>query len=134
MKKKAFDYTTIKTFEDACKKEGKDPSVLPDVSGIEKGMGKALIAAFKLFIIFQAINDGWKPNWINSNEWKYFPWFRIHADTARPSGFGFSDSVCDNWATITLCGSRLCTNSSEKALYITKQFEAEYIDFFLIQE
>jgi hypothetical protein len=134
MKKKTFDYKTIKSFEDACKKEGQDPSLLPDVSMIEKGMGKTLIATYKLFVIFMAINDGWKPNWNNSNEWKYFPWFRIQADAARPSGFVFSCSNYVGWVTSSDCGSRLCTDSSEKALYIAKQFEAEYIDFILTQK
>ena len=86
---KKFDYKTIKSFEDACAKEGVDPTNLPGVSMIDKGMGKALIAAYKLFVIFKAINDGWTPNWNDSSEWKYFPLLEVAADKARPSGFGF---------------------------------------------
>lgn len=131
--KEKFDFRSITSFEDACKKEGIDPLQLPDVSMVDPGMGKALIAAYKLFVIFKAINDGYVPNWNNDSEYKYFPWFYIKADETRPGGFGFSDSGCDRWRTAADCGSHLCTDTAEKALYIAKTFEDLYIDFFLIQ-
>ena len=34
----------------------------------------------------------------------------------------------------TCVGSRLCTDSSEKALYIGETFQAEYKEFFLISK
>ncbi len=131
--KTKFDFKSIKTFEDACKKEGINPLQLPDMSMIDLGMGKALIAAYKLFVIFKAINDGWEPNWNNDSTYKYFPWFGVAADEARPGGFGFSYSHCDNRYTFTLCGSRLCTDTSEKAMYIASTFKDLYIDFMLIR-
>ena len=134
MKKKQFNYRTIKTYEHACGKIGIDPIILPDVSQLDPGMGKTLIAIYKLMVIFKAINDGWEPNWNNSSEYKYFPWFSINSDSARPSGFGFSFTFCGGWFSLTNCGSRLCTNSRDKALYIANTFEAEYIDFILISQ
>ena len=41
--KTKFDFKSIKTFEDACKKEGINPLQLPDMSMIDLGMGKALL-------------------------------------------------------------------------------------------
>jgi hypothetical protein len=131
--KTKFDFKSIKTFEDACAKEGIDPLQLPDVSMIDPGMGKAMIAAYKLFVIFKAINDGWEPNWNNASEYKYFPWFYVAADAARPGGFGFSFSYYDFWSTCTFCGSRLCTNTAKKALFISETFMGLYIDFMLIR-
>jgi len=131
--KAKFDFKSIKTYEDACKKEGINPLQLPDMSMIDLGMGKALITAYKLFVIFKAINDGWEPNWDNAREYKYFPWFYVAADAARPGGFGFSDSDYAYWCANTYCGSRLCTDTSEKAMYIASTFKDLYIDFFLIQ-
>ena len=131
--KAKFDFKSIKTFEDACAKQGIDPLQLPDMSMIDPGMGKALIAAYKLFVIFKAINDGWAPNWNNAREYKYFPWFYVAADAARPGGFGFSGSFFDLWITSTICGSRLCTDTSEKAMYIANTFKDLYIDFMLIR-
>ncbi len=124
-----FDYTTIKTFEDACKKENIDPEKLPNVKDIPEEFGKPIIAVFKLFIIFKAINNGWKPDWSNSNEYKYYPWFYVLS-----SGFGFDVSTYDSTCTVTGVGSRLCCDSSEKAKYIATQFEEEYKDFLLYSE
>ena len=123
---KAFDYKTIKTFEDACKKTGYDPSVThlpllpPEFSG-------AMIAQLKLFIIFLAINNGWVPNWSDYNQYKYFPWYSVLS-----SGFGFDGTYYYFAHAYTTAGSRLCTNSSEKALYIAKTFQEEYKEFLLI--
>ncbi len=114
---KKFDYKTIKTFEDACAKLSIDPTNLPDVSMILEELRKPIIAAYKLMIIYKAINNGWIPDWNNWNQNKYYPWFRVLS-----SGFGFSGSFF---------GSRLCTDTSEKAEYMATQFEKEYIDYML---
>lgn len=120
-----FDFRTIKTFEDACNKLGIE-TTLPDLSAIPEESRKPLIANYKLTIIYKAINNGWKPNWGNSNEYKYFPWLSVLS-----SGFGFDLSGYDCTDTYTSVGSRLCTDTSEKALYIAEQFEAEYKDYLL---
>lgn len=124
-----FDFRTIKSFEDACAKESIDPEKLPDVSMIPEEFAKPIIAAYKLMVIFKAINNGWKPDWSNYNQWKYYPWFGVLA-----SGFGFSCSGYYYDSTNADVGSRLCTDTSEKALYIAEQFEAEYKDYFLYSE
>jgi hypothetical protein len=137
MKKKTvakFDYNTIKTFEDACKKLSIDPGQLPIVSMVPAEMQKAIISVYKLFIIFKAINDGWEPNWNNYNEYKYYPWLEVKASQALSSGFGFdySDYGCTD--AFTCVGSRLCTDTREKAIYIGKTFRDEYKEFFLIHK
>ncbi len=127
--KSELDYKTIKTFEDACTKLGIDPKQLPDSSGMLAELKKPIIAAYKLMVILKAINNGWTPDWTNSSQWKYYPWFRVLS-----SGFGFSDSDYYYVYSFTSVGSRLCTDTSEKALYVAKQFEQEYKDFMLIPE
>lgn len=124
-----FDYTTIKTFEDACKKVNADPEKLPDVTALPKEFAKPIIAYYKLLIIYQAINNGWKPNWGNYNEGKYYPWFEVLS-----SGFGFSDADFSFAFAHASVGSRLCTDTREKALYIAWQFKSEYQDYFLYSE
>jgi hypothetical protein len=125
----AFDYTTIKSFEDACKHLGLDPAKLPDISAIPEEFKKPVIAGFKLMIIYKAINNGWKPDWSNYQQWKYYPWFEVLS-----SGFGFSVRFSDCAYTPATVGSRLCTDTREKALYIGNQFAAEYKDYFLFSE
>lgn len=125
-----FDYKTIKSFEDACKKVGVDPEALPDVSMIPEEFRKAIINCYKLYIIFKAINNGWTPDWNNWDQYKYYPWFKV---LSSGSGFDFSYSGYYYDVTFTTVGSRLCTDTSEKALYIGKQFGEEYAEFFLIR-
>ena len=127
--KAEFDFRTIKSFEDACKHLGIDPTKLPEFPAMEKEFVKPLIAAYKLMVIFKAINNGWRPDWSNWNQYKYYPWFGVLS-----SGFGFSSSIYDCAYSYSGVGSRLCTDSSEKALYIAEQFQDEYKDFFLYPE
>ncbi len=124
-----FDYKTIKTFEDACIKLGLDPKNLPDVSSIPEEDKKSVIAHYKLIVVYRAINNGWKPDWNNYSQNKYYPWYGVLS-----SGFGFSGSSYFCTYSVTPVGSRLCTDTSEKALYIAKQFQAEYEDYFLYKE
>jgi hypothetical protein len=122
-----FDYTTIKTFEDACKKVNTDPAKLPDVSGILEEFAKPIIAAYKLLIIYKAINNEWKPDWSNWDQYKYYPWFEVLS-----SGFGFSCSSYYYDDAGTTVGSRLCFESEEKAKYAGNQFLQLYKDFLTI--
>jgi hypothetical protein len=125
---KNFDYKTIKTFTDACKKLGisdKEPECLELLPEFRK----STIAVYKLFIIHKAINNGWIPNWSNNSEYKYYPWKELAS-----SGFGFSDAAYGYYCTYSIVGSRLCTDSSDKALYIGKQFEDLYIDWFCFEK
>lgn len=84
------------------------------------------IAYTKLKLIAECLNEGWKPNWDNSNEYKYYPYFDMR------SGVGFSYSYYDDWDTDTACGSRLCFKSKELAEYAGKTFEAIYKDFLTL--
>lgn len=114
-------YTDIKSFEDACKALNYDPTLpeFPMASADEK---KALIAHYKLTVIAKAINEGWTPNWGNSNQWKYFPWFKMS------DGFSFRVAVCN--LSHSRVGSRLCFQSEEKAEYAGKQFIKLYKEYF----
>ena len=121
-----FDYKTIKTFEDACQKLGIDPAHLPDTSMIPAEFAKPIIAVYKLMIIFKAINNGWIPDWSNRNQYKYYAWFWVSS-----SGVGFSPSGYGYSGTRTTVGSRLCTDTSDKAEYIAEQFKSEYQEYLL---
>lgn len=96
---------------------------------LPEDLKKPIVAAYKLMVVFLAINNGWKPDWSNWNQYKYYPWLSV-----RSSGFGFSDSDYGCVYADTSVGSRLCTDTREKALYIAEQFESEYQDFFCYPE
>jgi hypothetical protein len=125
-KKTVFDFRTIKTVEDAFKKCGYDSSILPDVSRIPEKFQNSLVTAYLLMVVFDAINDGWEPDFANHGQAKYFPWAWLLS-----SGFGFSYSgYCYDY-THACVGSRLCTDTSEKAIYVLEQFPALCKSWFL---
>jgi len=124
----------IKTFEAACKALKLDAvKVLPDFSAFPKHHQDAMIAHTKLIIITEALNkvnndnNTWKPNWSDSSEWKYYPWFDLS------SGSGLSYYVCDNRGSGSAVGSRLCFKSRELAEYAGKQFLKLYETYFLLK-
>ncbi len=118
----------IKTFQDALKVVGKISKEAKTLSEY-KGKDKYLVAACaftQLTIIAKALNQGWEPDWSNSDQNKYFPYF-IHK-----SGVGLSFYDFDGWFTHTAVGSRLCFKSSELAEYAGKQFESIYLEFLTL--
>jgi PKD repeat protein len=116
-----FEYTDIKTFEDACEKLGIDSNSVYNDSDT-----KDEIAYMKLKIIYKAINNGWVPDFTNFNQYKYYPYFKVLS-----SGLAFSLTGCVFDRTITSVGVRLCTDTAAKAEYIGKQFKDFYEDYLL---
>ena len=122
-------YTKIKTFEDACLVLELDAkNVIPDFSFFPKNDIQPMIDHAKLVIINQAINGkDYIPDWSNSNEIKYYPWFIMGSS----SGVGFAFGAYDSWLSHSHVGSRLCFKTREKALYAGKQFEDLYKSYFV---
>lgn len=122
----------ITSYADACKALSIKQNCLPDVSNFPEEHQEALTAHAKLVIIAQALNQGWKPDWNNSSQWKYYPWFEIQASKRLPSGFGFSDTYYDCRGSNAYVGSRLCFKSRYLAIYAGKQFADLYKQYFLL--
>ena len=120
---KKFDYRNIKTFEDACESLGLDPK--KEVSAYDD---KHIKVYKMLIIIFKAVNNGWTPDWTNPNEYKYYPWFEVVS-----SGTGLSYYYYNSSLPVTAVGSRLCTDKSEKAEFLGKQFKDLYEDYLLLK-
>lgn len=118
----------VKSFEDACQLLGIEPNV-PEVSMLPDNHQKALVAHYKLVIIAEAVNEGWKPNWDNWDEIKYYPWFDLEGSS---SGASFSCYGYDGWVTYSVVGSRLCFKTWELAEHIGKTFIDLYKDYFLL--
>ena len=108
----------IKTFEDACAVAGVDPDSYFSVHDTEDET-----AFKKLKLIIKVINEDWVPDWNNTDEQKWYPWFQV------ASGFGFSGSNYDCTYSFTSVGSRLCFSSEEKSDYVAKQFIDLYKQF-----
>lgn len=117
----------VKSFEDACQVLGISTNV-PEVKGLPRKHQKAIIANYKLIVIAEALNEGWKPNWQDSDEYKYYPWF----DMSNPAGVGFSYTYATASATHAHIGSRLCLKNRELAIYFGQTFTDLFNDSLLL--
>ncbi|MBA4849463.1 hypothetical protein [Emticicia sp. BO119] len=82
----------LETFEAATISLGIDPTILPQVEGIEPGHGKAITSQYKLYVISQA---AWKAegkliDWNDYDQAKYYPWFDMENSSGSGSGFAFA--------------------------------------------
>jgi len=121
----------IKSFEDACAELGIDKpsmSILIEdnnANGINRSDIVAFGALMKLTLIIRALNEGWTPDWRDSNQIKYYVWL---TDYKPGSGFSFSTYVFSH--SYSYVGSRLCFKSSELAEYAGEQFRDLYNQYF----
>lgn len=99
----------VKTFEDAC-----------EVLGY--AVPKSMHVVDKLKVIAEALNEGWKPDWNDSNQYKYVPYFKWN-------GTKFVSDDYYSWYSSASVGSRLCFSNSALAIYIATQFEDLYNEF-----
>jgi hypothetical protein len=113
-------YDDIKTFDDACEELGLTQE---DLLNIKNTDTPDEVAYKKLKIVIKAINQGWIPDWNNSNQRKWWPYFSLS------SGFGFSDAYYSYDFANSTVGSRLCFESEEKATYTANQFLDLYKEF-----
>lgn len=116
-------YESIKTFEDACAEIGIAPGKV-----FSKYDTPDEVAYKKLKIIAKAINNEWVPNWDDTDQRKWFPWFRLS------SGFGFSHSACACDYSVTIVGSRLCFETKEQSDYAANQFTEIYKELLTIEK
>lgn len=147
-----FDYTSIKTFEDACNRIRVSANAL---SAVGSHFNRAFVQAnalYKLIIIQEAINDGqpldedgdaWYPYWVlyskeeiaemgedkrKANNIKLLSCVSSgHAEVAGVRG-AFASNRGAN--TVADYGFPLCFGSEEKALYAGKQFESLYLQYY----
>lgn len=93
---------------------------------------KALIAYNRLCTIAQAWNkaDGFEPDFSNTSQYKYFPWFEYSRDAA-----GFVCAAANYTAAYAFAnfGSRLCFKTRERAMQFGKQFIDLWNDVFLFR-
>ncbi|SNA77707.1 hypothetical protein [Flavobacterium psychrophilum] len=115
----------IKTFDDVLSKL----QIIPrDFAQQCDGLSKDEVAYRKIKLIVQAFNEGWTPDWTNSNERKYVLWFVM----GSPSGGGFSYYGYDDWLATSRVGSRLCFKSSDLAKHAGNLFLDIYKDFLTL--
>ena len=104
----------IKTIEDARKTTNR-PAV--DFSNVPEDMREFIEGIYNAAVVTEALNEGYKPDWDDFGEPKWYPWFRM-----SPSAFAFVGSICDYSRATAGCGSRLKYPNEELSEYSAKQF------------
>jgi hypothetical protein len=83
--------------------------------------------AFRILkMLAVTLNEGWTPDWSDSNQYKYYPWFEMGGS----SGFRFND--CGGWGSHSPVGSRLCFKTRELAEHAGNNFTEVYKQFMVI--
>lgn len=113
----------IKTVEDAfnalTEDELKELTGCPNYEQFAELEGELPEYAYNYMIacvVAKALNEGWTPDWDNSSEYKYYPWFNMSPSV----GFSFGGfAIVDAYSTV---GSLLCFKSRKLSDYAGKQF------------
>jgi|GEM_PF-184966 len=106
----------IKTFDDACEYNNTNPKAKRFTQGTRNQIYQERVAE-----IVKALNEGWVPNYDNSSELKYTPYFYL--DTP---GFRFYDSCYAHSYATAGAGSRFAFKSRDLSDYAGNQFVKEY--------
>ncbi len=116
----------VKTYEDACKVLGVEP--INEQNAKAQGFRSDEIARRKLETIAAALNEGWKPDWNNTDQYKYYPYFYIQENAKGKGSAGLSFAYTNYTAALTnaTIGSRLCFYASRLARYASNQFTDLY--------
>lgn len=77
-------------------------------------------------LLAKSLNEGWVPDWSNTSEYKYLPWFEMRGS----SGFRFH--VYGHWLSYSFVGSRLCFKSRALAEHAGQHFTEVYKQFMTI--
>lgn len=123
----------VKTYEDACKVLGVEP--INEQNAKAQGFRPDEIARRKLETIAAALNEGWLPDWNNTDEYKYYPYFYIQENAKGKGSAGLSCTITSNAAATSTAhiGSRLCFYASRLAKYAGDQF-ADLYEQILIEK
>ena len=110
---------SIKTVEDALKRT--EMPATPEFQEVPEEMRDYFKAVYQAVVITKALVADWKADWKDSNQYKWYPWFRMSS-----GGFVFTDTYYVITYSYAGFGSRLCFPTDEMAEYAGKQFTEVY--------
>lgn len=122
-----MNYKGIKSYEDACKVLGVQPISENAVAAFPAEDRKSMLAYHKLTIIARAINGGWKPDWNNRSQYKYYPVFYYENAGLSSANTNYAASIA-----VAYVGSRLCFQTEAMSDYAAATFADLYTDFYCL--
>lgn len=85
------------------------------------------IADRQVVLIAEVYNEGDVLDPMNTNQYKYYPWFRI----TPGSGFGLSCYYYDTWSSLSYVGVRHCYKNSDLAIDAGEKFTEIYANLLI---
>lgn len=148
----------VKTFEDACEELGEDDDFVVQynlfMENVNMGKCEDIISYLKIRIIVAALNEGWEPEF-NDSEYRWYPWFYFYtnkeiedmdeeqkselcrcvgrsSNSANASGgLSCANAYSAFSRSNSNRGARLAFKTKELAKYAGKQFIEIYRDFVI---
>ena len=117
----------VKSYADACNVLCIEP--MDEDSMRAHGFRRDEIARRKLETITEVLNEGWKPNWADTDEYKFYPWFLVKKVYGASAGLSYATTY--SAATSTNVDSRLCFHDRDTACYAGKTFLDIYEQFLI---
>lgn len=124
----------IKTIEDAYAEKGLVRADEIPFANPKNGKQEAVNAVMDAFQLVEAYNEGWEPDWDNSNEPKYELWWDMRSNKLKTSavGSGFSLLAVDYGRSLTIVGSRLVFKKRELGRDAAERFIEVFKAFMVI--
>ena len=120
----------VKSYEEACERVGVEPLTEERIKALELRPDE--VARKKLEVITAALNEGWSPDWNNTSEYKYYPYFYIEPRKhGAYAGLSFASTYYSASFTLASFGSRLCFHEPDAARYAGKTFTELYEQLLL---
>lgn len=120
----------VKSYEEACERVGVEPLTEERIKALELRPDE--VARKKLEVITAALNEGWSPDWNNTSEYKYYPYFYIEPRKhCAAAGLSFSSAHHAASYTGAYFGSRLCFHEPDAARYAGRTFTELYEQLLL---
>lgn len=114
----------ITSYEDACKELNINPAQLSDFNFLPEKDREAAFGFHQITTIIEAYNEDWKPDWLDINQCKYYPYFKKNV-----FGLTFSSYNCEFGSEYVRINSRLALKSSDLAIHVGETFIDIYNKF-----
>lgn len=106
----------IKTLEDAFDETGRPTT--PEFADVPEDLREYFKAQYNAIVVAEALNEGTKMDYRDSNQKKWLPWFNV----LSPAGVSFDATVYGYSSAFAGRAARLCLKSEALAKYAGKQF------------
>lgn len=112
---------SITTYKQVCEALAIEELTLSDFGFLESEDRKKSLAFHKLQQIAKLFNRDWRPDWKNTSQYKYYPYFNLAS-----GGLGFSAS---SYGSSDCFSSVVYFKDKETSDYVGKTFLSIYKDF-----